>query len=345
MRCAALARALHRRGWTSRAYLDGDPTASHRWQMASGRTELSGWSNWRADDVARVTFVDHPGEKEQWLSRLRRSDTQVVILDDDRYRDQADLTICPALHHLRTAPATPISASASNENPDSRMLFGPRFAILADIHLATPRRRLRSRSKLLLSMGGADPHRVTPRLAPILDSVLADSDVLHGITTRHVVVGPAFKNAGTLAPALEAAGWRVHFALDGLAMARLMSESRLAVMGFGTSLSELAWHGTPHLSITHHACDDDLARGLESSGIGVHLGSAATLDSPVIASRFRRALEDDAWQQTSTETARNALQGGVGVERILDHLESWIHPAPRSRANKRSMKGDHVAPP
>jgi len=348
MRCAALARALRRRGWKSLAYLEGDRTGAKRWQMASGQTTLSDWSSWRAHDAARVTFVDHPGAKQRWLSLLRQSDTRIVILDDPGYRERADLTICSALHHhskpFSTGTMSATSTETSNENQDCRMLFGPRFAILADHHLATPRRPLRTRTKLLLSLGGADPHRLTPRIAPILASVLHDSDVLHGIETRHVVVGPAFTDAGTLARELEDGGWRVHLALDGLAMASLMSKSKLAVMGFGTSLCELAWHGTPHLSVTHHASDDAQAQGLEATGIGVHLGSAATLDPPLIASLFRRALEDESWQQRSSETARRALEGGLGVERILDHVESWIHQPIPARSNECSTKGDHVTP-
>ena len=101
-------------------------------------------------------------------------------------------------------------------------------------------------------MGAADPHRVTPRIAPLLDIVLKNSDVLHGITSRHVVLGPAFSDPDDVVrQSLTTSGWRVHRALDGPRMAKLMSEAKLAVAGFGTSLTELAWHGTPHVFVTH----------------------------------------------------------------------------------------------
>ncbi len=336
MRCAALASAARRRGWASRAYLDGDRTAGDRWRIATGQRRPEAWSDWSAEDAACVTFVDHPGDKGRWLSRLSQSGTRIVVLDDARFRSLADLTICPALHHLPT--------DISHEKTDSRMLFGPRFAILAEIHLVTPSRPHSTRNKLLLSLGGADPHQLTPRVAPILASVLNDSEVLHGIRTRHVVLGPAFADPDRLARKFEDSDWQIHRALDGLAMARLMAESKLAVMGFGTSLSELAWHGTPFLSITHHASDDPLARSLERQGIGVHLGSASSLNLEVVASRFRRALEDDAWQRTSAEAAQRALEDGLGVERILDRIERSIHQRPTPQPSTRSTKGHHVAP-
>lgn len=343
MRCAALASAADQRGWKLRAYIDGDRTARERWTVASGQTDIAPWPRWQAKDAARLTFVDYPGDKEAWLSRLRRSGTRVVVLDDPRYCDQADLTVCPALHHISSptseARTTPI------ENPDSRMLFGPRFAILSEIHRTTPQCPLQTRTKLLLSMGGADPHRMTPRIAPVLESVLDNSEVLHGITTRHVVLGPAFDDPGdAIARTLADTGWQVHRSLDGADMARLMSESKLAVMGFGTSLTELAWHGTPHLSITHHRSDDVLARTLESTGIGVHLGYAGALDLAVVESRFRRALEDEAWQRASARTADHAIEGGLGVERILERIENWLRPGSPSKSARIPTKGNHVSP-
>jgi spore coat polysaccharide biosynthesis predicted glycosyltransferase SpsG len=203
-----------------------------------------------------------------------------------------------------------------------RLLSGPRYAILSDVHRATSNRALQTRTKLLLSMGGADPHRVTPRIAPILRSALANSEVLHRIESCHAVLGPAFPDPNrSIADSLTRSGWQVHRALDSSAMARLMSESRIAVMGFGTSLTELAWHGTPHLSVTHHAADEASARSLEARGIGTHLGYAGNLDDAVIGARFRRAVEDPIWQHDSSRKAFDALEGGHGADKILDRLE------------------------
>jgi hypothetical protein len=93
-------------------------------------------------------------------------------------------------------------------------------------------------------------------------------------------------------------------------------------MGFGTSLGELAWHGTPHLSVTHHTADDAWAQRLEARGIGRWLGHAAALDREVVTDRVARALVDRDWQTASASRAQAALEGGRGCERILDRLSA-----------------------
>jgi len=82
-------------------------------------------------------------------------------------------------------------------------------------------------------------------------------------------------------------------------------------MGFGTSLGELAWLGTPHLSITHHARDDRHARRLEAHGIGLHLGFAPELTADAVRPKLRRGLLDRAWQRA-----------GIGGADDIDGIET-----------------------
>jgi hypothetical protein len=108
-------------------------------------------------------------------------------------------------------------------------------------------------------------------------------------------------------------------------------------MGFGTSLTELAWHGTPHLSVTHHSQDDAWALRLESLGIGGWLGHAAALDAEFVLARFGRALADVEWQETSAARARAAIEGGSGCERILDRLAAIAHELPARRPQRSGL--------
>ncbi len=334
MRSAVLATHAHRRGWRVRTFLEGDAVATRRWQMASGQASAGRWSDWNPLDAAPLTLFDHPYGKASWLALLAGSATKTIVLDDPRYRDRATLSICPGLHHPDRDEA---------DEAGHRTLSGPRFAILADAHRSVTASPLLGRTRLLLSIGGADPRRMTPRLAPLLASVLEDSEVLHGIESRHVVLGPAFLDPGDrVRRSLDRSGWQVHRALDAVRMARLMSRSRIAVMGFGTSLTELAWHGTPHLFVTHHEADDPPARSLERRGIGIHLGSARSLDDATVRARFRRALEDTKWQQESADRAFRAIEGGHGTERILDRLEILLHPTERSSRRVRESGASYV---
>lgn len=324
MRSAALALAAARRGHRVRAFLDGDRAAVNAWLAASGAYRVLPWKAWEPAVAGALTCLDHPGDKTVWLDRLDRSRSVSIVMDDLRHLDRARLTICPQLHHLDES-----GASRSGE----RLLAGPRHALLGEHHRHVPRIPLLTRDRLLLSLGGADPHHATPSIAPVLERVLLRWGRVQGLLHWDAVLGPAFHDPGErVYGALVDAGWRVHRALEPAEMAERMAAARLAVMGFGTSLCELAWHGTPHLSVTHQASDDAQAAHLERLGIGRHLGCATRLDPDRIARIFRQALLDPAWQTTSAATAFDALEGGLGCERILDRLEVLapdLHALPR----------------
>ena len=331
MRSGAIAAEAIRRGLAVRAFLRGDSSARTKLAEASGCREILDWEAWPSDPLGSLMLIDLPGDKTPWLERAAERGIPAVVLDDARARGRAALTICPALHEV------PVEA------PD--LVAGPRYTVLSRGHLETPRVPLDDRDELLLSLGGADPHRATFRVAPLIERLLDEEAVAPRIRTRHAVLGPGFPDPdGGAGATLDKGGWQVHHALPIEAMAQRMARSRIAVIGFGTSLGELAWLGTPHLSITHHEHDDAHARRLEACGIGMHLGFAPRLDPAYVTCRLRTALADDAWQSTSAELALAALEDGRGSSRIVERLAGLL-PSPASdRARPTIPKGTHVAP-
>ena len=320
MRSRAIAQFAQARGLRVRAHLDGDASAGACWSAGTGLAPPARWSAWSAADAADWTILDHPFDKRSWLARLGRAESFAVVIDDERVRGEAPLTILPGLHH----------AARDDDDPD-RVWAGPRYSILSAIHRETRPVEPGERDGLLLSMGGADPHHVTPRIAPWLVRALDQTPVDHGIRRLEVVLGPAFQDPReAIARRLASEGWQVERGLSAERFAERMARARFAVMGFGTSLTELAWHATPHASITHHEHDIAAARALEASGIGVYLGCATQLDSQHVTTRFRRAIEDGPGQRDAVARARAALEGGRGVERILDELERRREQAAQS---------------
>ncbi len=314
MRSRAIAEAARDRGLLVRAYLEGDASAGACWSIDAGLSPPQTWTAWNAADAADWTILDHPFDKRSWLARLRRGDSLAVAIDDERVRGEAPLTVLPGLHHTPRA----------DDDPD-RVWAGPRYSILSAVHRETRPVAREDRDGLLLSMGGADPHHVTPKIAPLLARVLRESSAAHGIRRLEVVLGPAFQDPGdAIARRLAREGWQVERGLPAARFAERMARARFAVVGFGTSLTELAWHATPHASITHHERDIAANRALEASGIGRYLGCAIDLDPGTIARRFQRAIEDLAGQREAVRRAHAALEGGRGVELILDALQQRL---------------------
>jgi spore coat polysaccharide biosynthesis predicted glycosyltransferase SpsG len=327
MRSGTIAAEAIRLGWQVRLHLEGDRRAAEKLAEAAGSDAIFEWSRWPDSRAGGMLMIDIPGDKSEWLERAEAAGMPAIVLDDDRHRDRARLTICPSLHARPTESA--------------RRIAGPRYVVLSRTHLETPSPPLAARNELLLSLGGSDPHRATLRVAPWIARLLDDPTIDHGLVTRHVVLGPGFRDPDfRAAGALRDAGWQVHRALSQAAMAQRMAAARLAIIGFGTSLGELAWLGTPHLSITHHASDDRHARRLEAYGIGLHLGYAPELAADTVLPKLRRGLVDRDWQCIGAERAASLLEGGLGARRIVAQLEQIA----RSRGFDRLRPGTAADP-
>lgn len=322
MRCRSLAEAALRRGLAVRIYLAeteaadedaralAETPAAERLRSLQGIEAIRPWRDWKAADAGAFSVLDTPFDKRRWLAEIARSDSRAVVIDDDRVGDYEPLVILPGLHH------TP-----ARDDLARGRLVGPRYAILSPAHLQTSALPPADRDTLLLSMGGADPHHFTARLAPWIDQTLAAAPHVARGLQRVCVLGPAFADpAGHVDRMLGDAGWRVHHGLDPARFAALMARSSLAIIGFGTSVTELAWHGTPQLFVPHAASDVPVARRLEQRGLGTLLGHGAALDRVTTTNRLGAALAAPGTLAARAQRARAALEDGRGAERILDQM-------------------------
>ncbi|GEM_PF-4865350 len=323
VRSAALAREARFRGWSVRCFLDGDATATEVWERASGARALP-WDP-DFDGFAPIVALDRPNEKSALLARLDARRARALLIDDARTYRRAPQAprawrLLPGLHHpcVETSGATDAEGFA--------LLSGPHYAILSEDHRTCAPRDLDTRSSILVSLGGSDPHRIGPDIARAArraaDTLTRASESSTSLDVD-VVFGPAFDDPGDReAHRLEADGCRVHRALDAPAMAERMRAARLAIIGFGTSASELACHGTPFLTVAHHDGDRGPARDLEARGFGRVLGSARHIDRVPIETRVKRALRDDHWMRKSARLGRRAIGAGAGAVRVFDRLEA-----------------------
>ena len=217
-------------------------------------------------------------------------------------------------------------------------MIGPSYALLSREHLARNPIPLNTRHRILLSMGGSDPHRFTPRIVRAISVVLASRSLRSSINGVDVVLGAGFEDPkGLEAQAIEDLGFQVHRTVSADKMAELMHRARLALIGFGVSLSELAWHNTPFLSVPHHDADRAPARDLAANGVGRILASGSELDRNQMVNRITAALEDQEWQRSSSALANTALEGGSGADRVLSRLEDDLA--------KRKLAGDQTERP
>lgn len=331
VRCATLAAAAQRRGWRVGGWLDGDDAARAKWQELTGRDVDGARADLSPRRRAGVVALDFPETKPHWIERLAGRASPVLVIDDAGDVAGATWQLLPALHHGLDRAGEP---DAGGGRP--RRLVGPRYAVLPDAHRRLGPDWTAPRTRLLVSLGGADPHRVGPALARRSIEVARVTDPTLAVD---VVLGPAFADAGDVeSDRLTALGAHVHRGPAMAEMARLMARARLAVIGFGTSLGELAWHGTPFVCVPHHDFDRAPARALEANGIGRLLATVADVraGAPEIDRRLAAALIDDPWLRESAARAHARLEGGRGIDRLFQILEA--DPAPRAPRGRRGTE-------
>lgn len=319
-RCATLADEARRRGWHVRAFLAGDPVAEAAWHERTGRGVDGAWTDWTPGARDPIVALDFPQAKDGWVERLRRLALRCLVVDDERLLEGPDWILLPGLHHS-------IRVGSDGPRTTARRLVGGRYAILPAAHRDAPPVALDRRDRVLLSLGGADPAGVTGRLVPALDEALARA--AHDVSGVDVVLGPAFRDpTPDFRDALEGRGFRVHRGLAPEAMAERMTRARLAVVGFGTTLTELAWHGTPFVCVTQQPSDLGPAQALEGVGIGRVLGDARDLDVGGLPATLAAALADRDWQRATARRARAALGDGFGARCVFDRLEDGTDTDP-----------------
>ena len=335
VRSARLAREAARRGWSVRGLVDGDAVAHRVWRETSGFEARRFAPD--SDRFAPLVSLDGPYDKRPLLERLAGLGVRPILIDDERPYAIAPASprgwrVLPGLHHARC------ETSGATDAQGFALLSGPRYAILSDAHRAHATPRTGPRKSILVTLGGSDPHRAGPLVGLAARAAVREL-ARTGSGFRElqvdVVFGPSFEDpADRDASLLEAAGCRVHRGLDAFGMADRMRLARLAIVGFGTSVTELAWHATPFLTIPHHDHDRGAARDLASRGFGRTLATARRLNRSAVSRHILDALRDETWRTTSATRARDVLDDGDGVARIFARIETELAlraPGPRPR--------------
>ena len=194
---------------------------------------------------------------------------------------------------------------------ETRLLLGAPYAILRSEFGALrkgieeePRRRV---ERLLITLGGADPHNISDR---VLDALPRLGD--RGLNTL-LVVGPANRNRDQLAE--HAASLGVNVAVDPPELAALMADADLAVTGGGTSCLEFACLGTPAIVIMVAENQRAVTRAVGKAGAAIVLENSEQFDPQQLADVIARVAED--WPlRRGMRIAGRRLVDGQGASRV-----------------------------
>ena len=188
----------------------------------------------------------------------------------------------------------------------TRLLLGTKFALLRREFLkyrAWQREIPETASKVLVTLGGADPDNVTGKVI----EALAPLD----IEVRVVVGGsnPHLQKLQQAVASLQTQPAKIELVPNPTDMPALMAWADLAIAAGGSTAWELAFLGLPSLFVILAENQVGIATELESAGFGVCLGRGVDFDKGELQIALRRVLENPAQRHKTSIAGRNLVDG------------------------------------
>lgn len=246
-----------------------------------------------------------------YTAALRSFGGRVLLLDDEATRGayEADVVLNQNLG------AEALAYPRTHDAP--RLLLGPRYALLrpefrwwADRVVDTPPRVRR----VLVVMGGSDPHRQTIRVARVLRA-LTDSDL-----ELVLVLGRGHPDTPAIADmARHAIAPRITLQIDPDDMAAVMAGVDMAISGAGTTCWELCAMALPSVLVTLAENQVRIAQALAKAGAAVDLGRWDRVADRTLVSTVA-ALIGDRSRRLSLAREAKALVDGRGAARVVAAL-------------------------
>lgn len=198
----------------------------------------------------------------------------------------------------------------------TRLLLGPRFAILRDefLQLRAPRRVPSQATRLLMTFGGGDDR----------GACLACLSALPATEQFQVTILSGGHNPQV--PLIRQwldrnAGDRVRLLLDDAEIARRMTEADIALTAGGTTTFETAVLGLPALIVQIADNQAANARAWQRAGVAVDMGTLEHLD-PILLRNKLVDLASDAELRQRMADLGSACVDGHGAERIAGEIYS-----------------------
>ncbi|WP_320173190.1 acylneuraminate cytidylyltransferase [Maridesulfovibrio sp.] len=171
---------------------------------------------------------------------------------------------------------------------------------------------IHSSPKILITMGGSDPHALTLKILQALKSV-------NGEWRAEIVIGPMFNNLDKIDQITVEHGKRVKLLHDIKDMSLPMLQADAAIASFGMTAYELAACGVPQLLLCLSEDHARSASALHASGAAVSLGKYDRISDRKLALELQNFISD----QNSLESMA-AKAAGLGIGQGAVNIASRI---------------------
>lgn len=198
----------------------------------------------------------------------------------------------------------------------TRFLLGSEYALLRREFLSLKTERLHvpeQAKRLLVTLGGADPHNVT---RTVVEALLELNDRAFELT---VVLGASNRHRASVEQALRQSSRPYRLLLNVTNMPELMAGSDLAISAGGGTCDELAFLRVPMFLITIAKNQEQAVEAYRRKKAAVATGWFTVLDKASLAQSLRDVIGD---RHRRNEIAENAgtLVDGRGAQRVVENM-------------------------
>jgi UDP-2,4-diacetamido-2,4,6-trideoxy-beta-L-altropyranose hydrolase len=278
---------------------------------AGGPDDAAQTSDLAAGRNASWVVVDGYQFGAAYQKSLKNAGVKLLFIDDNGHAEHyaADLLLNQNVHARE--------ALYGNREPYTRLLLGPRYALLRPEFgraRRPPRKVPVSAPRLLVSMGGSDPQNVT------LKVVRAIAKLPTPLLKVTVVVGGSNPHFAEIAAAAAESPATIQLVQNVTDMAERLSESDLGVLGAGVSSLEACCLGQPAVLIELAPNQHELARRTAELGAAGFLGPSEAVGEAEIAHAMEELIAQPSRRQEMSDKGR-ALVDGQGAARVVALLQ------------------------
>jgi len=206
----------------------------------------------------------------------------------------------------------------SNREPYTQLLLGTQYTLLRKEFgkwWDWKREIVPIARKILVTLGGSDPHNITQKVVAALSS--QQNREIECI----VLVGGSNQHISELQSQCRNSGPSIRLILDADNMPELMAWADVAISASGTTSWELAFMGLPNLLIIFADNQKLTAEALQKKGVSVFLGFHTAVTRDRVGKALAELILDHDKRLAMSEQGRR-LVDGRGAKRVAANLRA-----------------------
>jgi UDP-2,4-diacetamido-2,4,6-trideoxy-beta-L-altropyranose hydrolase len=321
MRCLALAQAWRRMGGAL-LFVMAQSTPAVLRRLQEEEIEVASWkcipgSKEDGDNLVKIadercaTWIAVDGYVFDFAYQRRITDSQHSLLCIDDIGRCAPYCTDFVLNQNVYAHVGMYPGCESSTN----LLLGPRYALLREEFLAWrswEREFPATAKRLLVTMGGSDPHNVTALLVDALRRSDLDIELI-------IVIGGSNPNAEEFRQLLRESGKGFKLEIDAHDLSGLMAEADMAISSGGSTCYELALLQVPMILIALAENQTPTAKSLAHQSAAINAGWFQDIDLRSFIGMVRALLLDSDVRRLLAKKARQLVDGN-GARRVCESM-------------------------